>query len=152
MDWNSFNDSCAAHNLWNGDMAQFVEVEIKYGRFLTIRLFEEGMLCSGINAKWHSKTKFFPLKKLDSHIILMVEGILIYDPFFSKDTLVDDPNILIYDDHDIDCVVIKDNNWNRLIWVDGKCEKFKQLLIMLNNLIPARNREFFSMRSMYGKG
>lgn len=133
---------------WKYGVNDFIGIEIEYGPE-SIRLLKEGLVCHKCPVSKHDKRKlgktgirFFNLWDLDFSKLEKIESYLSTCDFFTKDTIVDYPGLVVSDFPELNITVINREKVYRIHFVDGYSEEIKTCIKLLNDLVPQNKKEF----------
>ena len=133
---------------WKYGVNDFIGIEIEYGPE-SIRLLKEGLVCHKSPVSKHDKRKlgktgirFFNLWDLDFSKLEKIESYLSTCDFFTKDTIVDYPGLVVSDFPELNITVINREKVYRIHFVDGYSEEIKTCIKLLNDLVPQNKKEF----------
>jgi len=129
---------------WKYGVDDFIRIEVDYGPE-SIRLMKEGLVCHKIPASKQERRKmgkagigFFNLWNLDFSKLERIESYLSTCEFFTKDTIVDCPGVIVSSIPDLTITVINREEVHRIHFVDGYSEEIKTCIDLLNDLIPQK--------------
>ncbi len=126
---------------------EFIEIELEKGRYQSIRLFDEGLICTSVDSNLVSTTVFFPKKDIDFRKVSDLQDYLFSEPFFTKDTTIDDPSLIVYDNSNwLKISVVINSTLHNIYWVDGECKYLEKCLSLINDIIPFEKRDIFLIR------
>ncbi len=123
----------------NIDYYYHIRIEVNQCNHHIIKILEEGMICDHF-----SSIEFFPIKELDPKKYYELKSYIAKNPFFSKDTVIDDPIHRIFTDpygSSIEITILNNDKLIKIKWNDGKCKELEKCIEMINNLIPKEKRD-----------
>lgn len=129
---------------WKYGVDDFIRIEVEYGPE-SIRLMKEGLICHKNPVTKQERRKmgktgirFFNLWDLDFSKLERIESYLSTCEYFTKDTIVDHPGLVVSNYPDLTITVIKREEVHRIHFVDGYSEEIKTCIKLLNDLIPQK--------------
>lgn len=122
----------------------FTRIEISYGQFYSIKIFEDGLLCKTTDENLNEFFEFFPLKDLDFETFLKLQNYINKNNIFEIDSVVQNPHVII-SSYQIGVLFIQNTNIKYVKWLSGENNKLKTIFCIANNLIPKKRRRIYSI-------
>jgi hypothetical protein len=145
----SFNYNCKGQIDWQEYNS--IQINIECGPGIAIRLFQEGLICKTtlINDNYMFKEyiDFFSLDSLNKNVYKL-KSLIINNPFFSKDTIIDKPEIII-SSPPIKISLIINDKIIIIYWKDGKCKELQAFFDYINKIIPESRKNLYYFEYKY---
>lgn len=130
---------------FNQHSYKFDTVYIEKGGLQSIRLTNEGLICKAVNMNLKQSIRFFKMSKLDHYKLLTIE--LKVNQFMTLELpdLIDDSKIET-SSSPIQLKIINQKNFKEITWIDGENKDLDEMIKLVNNLIPEKYRDFYSIK------
>lgn len=122
----------------------FIRVEVNKGRYYSLKLFEEGILCKSTNEKYEVIIDFYPLKDLDFKKFKKIQDYLHEHNFFEMSSTYNNPSV-VHHTHHVNLLFLNNTEIKRIQWTGGEYKHLEKLLGLVNDLIPNEKRETYSI-------
>jgi hypothetical protein len=141
------NNNCKSQVSW--EECYDIQIQIEEGPYWAFRLFQEGLICKStfINDNYTFKEyiDFFPLDSLNINVYKL-KLFIANNSFFYKDTIIDQPGIIISGSPPVKISIINNDNLIIIYWKDGKCEELQTFFDYINEIIPDSKKNLYHFK------
>lgn len=144
-----------AHDNCMGRWSDLIRIEIITGLSAfgthSLKLSEEGLLCRTTSMSGNVEIIFCTFDKIDKKCFSKLQCFLLRNDYFSRDTIIDSPNVCVYDVGTTKVLIRKD--WNKITKIEfidneSNCDiKLDSLINLTNDLIPDRYKKLYAIKS-----